>query len=367
MSLEQEIQAARKKVVTDGYEMSIGEIMNLYRDNEIKIKPDFQRLFRWNESQKTRFIESILLGIPIPPIFVYSGESGVWELVDGLQRLSTIFEFAGILKTGNGDNLPGSILEGTKLLPSLSGKRWHATEGSPETGFSQDQQLAIKRSRLRVEILKQESDPWAKYELFQRLNTGGSILSPQEVRSCVMVMINMDFYQWIGDLAHSADFSNCIDQTETAEMKQQDIELALRFLVYRRIPYRPGMDVHEYLDDGMMQIASNPNFPYAEEKSTFEWTFERLNNLLGSDSFKRWDGNQFGGKFLMSVFEVVATGISSNRTSIELLGTNMNEFIISKVKNLWGNDVFIANSGAGIRGTTRLAKLLPLAQTYFRP
>ena len=90
MALADEILAARKKVVTDGYEMSLGEIINLYKDEELVIDPVFQRLYRWDDERKTRFIESLILGIPVPPIFVYQRDNGVWELIDGLQRLSTV-------------------------------------------------------------------------------------------------------------------------------------------------------------------------------------------------------------------------------------------------------------------------------------
>ncbi len=95
MSLEEEIAVASKKVIKDGYDMSIGELMSLYRDGELVINPKYQRYFRWDLFQKTRFIESLLLGIPIPPIFVYTTSGRKWELVDGLQRVSTILEFAG--------------------------------------------------------------------------------------------------------------------------------------------------------------------------------------------------------------------------------------------------------------------------------
>lgn len=98
MTLLNEVQVARKKVVADGYDMSLGELINLYRDDELRIDPVFQRLFRWDDERKTRFLESILLGIPFPPIFVYQDENGVWELIDGLQRLSTIFQLTGDLK-----------------------------------------------------------------------------------------------------------------------------------------------------------------------------------------------------------------------------------------------------------------------------
>src|SRR5688572_29845640 len=98
MALKDDIEVARREIVSDGYEMSVGELINLYSNSEIIVSPDFQRLFRWNSSRKTTFIESLLLGIPIPPIFVYQNQDGIWELIDGLQRLSTVFEFVGILR-----------------------------------------------------------------------------------------------------------------------------------------------------------------------------------------------------------------------------------------------------------------------------
>ena len=84
--------------------MSIGELLNLYRDKELDIHPEFRRVFRWTDYQKTRLIESLLLGIPIPPIFACQRTDGVWDVVDGVQRLSTIFQFIGELRD-EGNNL----------------------------------------------------------------------------------------------------------------------------------------------------------------------------------------------------------------------------------------------------------------------
>jgi len=110
MTLETEIATASKDITKDGYDMSLGELINLYRDEELIIDPEFQRFFRWDITRKTRFIESLLLGIPIPPVFVFQNKDGVWELIDGLQRLSTIFEFLGILKEEDDKIFPPSIL-----------------------------------------------------------------------------------------------------------------------------------------------------------------------------------------------------------------------------------------------------------------
>src|ERR1700690_4336180 len=101
----EEIETKAQTIHTDAYPMSIGELISVYKDEELDIHPEFQRFFRWTELQKSKFIESILLGIPIPSIFVSQREDGVWDVVDGVQRLSTIFEFTGVLRNEDGKRL----------------------------------------------------------------------------------------------------------------------------------------------------------------------------------------------------------------------------------------------------------------------
>ena len=191
MALQDEIKKAKKEIVSDGYDMSVGEIISLYKEGDMIIDPYFQRLFRWEKEQKTKFIESLLLGIPIPPIFVFQG---IWELIDGLQRLSTIFEFAGILRLPKGETATPMSLGSAGFIPSLAGKYWNSTSDQEDNGIGRINQFEMRRARIRVEILRKESDPFVKYELFQRLNTGGAKLSEQEVRNCMTVMLNKGFY-----------------------------------------------------------------------------------------------------------------------------------------------------------------------------
>lgn len=368
MALIEEVQAARKKVVTDGYEMSLGEILNLYRDDELKIDPVFQRLFRWEDERKTRFIESILLGIPFPPIFVFQDENGILELIDGLQRLSTLFQLTGDLKGERAEELGPLVLNGTQFLPSFDGKRWAESAEGAGDGIGQALQIEIKRARVRVEILKSESDLAAKFELFQRLNTGGAVLTEQEVRNSIAVSINPDFYHWLMERANDASFRTTTAQTEVAIEAQAGTELALRFFAFRSIPYRAGLDVHEYLDRALLQMATNPNFDMASEAAVFGRTFQYLNDALGNRAFKRWNGQAFTGKFLMSVFEVLATGTSHNLDGLGAMQLeDRNQFLVQAAQRLWSNEVFAANSGAGVRGTTRLTRLLPIAANLLKP
>jgi hypothetical protein len=200
MAIVEEVEQAKRTVTTDAYQMSFGEVGNLYQDKDLVINPEFQRLFRWTNFQKSRLIESILLGIPIPPIFVYERTDGKWELVDGLQRISTVLEFMGVLRDAEADEaddpLSPSILSPTNYLPSLNNAVWERSDRIK--GYAlKDQieirkvlQLSIRRSRIGVEILKRSSDAHTKYDLFQRLNSGGSIANAQELRNCIAVMVN---------------------------------------------------------------------------------------------------------------------------------------------------------------------------------
>jgi hypothetical protein len=370
MSLDQEIAVARKEIVADGYDMSVGEIMNLYKEKEILINPAFQRLFRWTDSQKTRFIESLLLGIPIPPVFVVQGEKGVWELIDGLQRLSTVLEFAGLLRDENDVTRPPSSLGGTAFLPSLAGKRWEPSDDQSEDGIGKEQQLQIKRARLRVEILKKESDPKAKFELFQRLNSGGANLTPQEVRNSVAVMLNPGLFDWLVERSEDTNFKLTTAQTDTALEQQAGVELALRFFAFRNVPYSPGLDVHEYLDQALERMASDEVFPRQAEEEVFTKTFRWLCEALGDHAFKKWNAqqHQFMGKFLMSGFEVISVGVAANAIALEAMTLEVrNAHLIARVQALWADATFSASSGAGVRGTTRLANLLPMGQAFLSP
>ena len=92
IKIEEIVSKKRNTLKTDRLDMSFGELINIYSDKELFISPEYQRAFRWSDYQRTRFIESVLLGIPIPPIFVAEDDNGKWEVVDGLQRISTIYK-----------------------------------------------------------------------------------------------------------------------------------------------------------------------------------------------------------------------------------------------------------------------------------
>lgn len=365
-NLQIEIDNKRKEIRSDSYSMSIGEWISLYKEQELEIHPEFQRFFRWSDYQKTSFIESILLGIPIPAIFVSQREDGVWDVVDGLQRLSTIYQFAGILKDDKGNLVAPLVLEETKYLKSLAGKKWEDLKSS-KNSLTPAQRLLIKRSKINANILVKESDPSAQYELFQRLNTGGSICNSQEVRSCIVVSLNPELYRWMKGLSQNEDFQNCISLNEKAIEEQYDLEILSRFLVLRTVDEnelkRIG-NIDNFITDRIRIIAEDSNYNFEEESTAFGVTFRVLSECMSDESFRKYDSNKskFRGGFLLAPFEVIALGIGYNYKAYN--NTNCAD-LRDKIIDIWLSSEYTSASGRGKDARTRLPKLIPLGREIF--
>lgn len=368
MSLQEEIDKNRQEIKTDSYSMSIGELISLYEHDEIEIHPDFQRFFRWSAHQKSNFIESILLGIPIPSIFVIQRDDGVWDVIDGLQRLSTIYEFVGILPHKNKAKEDNFVtLKETTYLPSLRGKKWNDSEDKSNS-LTTTQRLLIKRARMEVNIVEKESDKLIQYELFQRLNTGGSIATPQEVRNCILLMLNKELYELMRSLADSDSFKSCIALSDRLYEEQYDMELVLRFILLfdrdNESLQQLGGDVNEFLTARMREKALNNNLDISHIKQAFDVTFDLLNTTMEDNSFKRYkaEDDRFLGGFLLSAYEVIALGIGyhyKNPVSPDKIADN--------IKAIWSNDTYKKWSGAGVNAARRLPYLIPLGREVFSP
>lgn len=363
--LEQEIAQKKNEISTDGYPMSIGELISLYKEEELDIHPEFQRYFRWSILQKTKLIESILLGIPIPSIFVSQRDDGVWDVVDGLQRLSTIFEFIGVLKDEKKILLPPSILVRTEYLPSLEGKKWD--DANAENSFTSSQRLGFKREKLDIKIVKKESDDAIKYELFQRLNTLGSKLSDQEVRNCLLVMLNKPFYEWLRTLSKDPSFLSSISIPDRLLEQQYNMELALRFIILIDIDVgdiKTTQDLGAFITEKMIDYAGSEVFDKDVEEDIFKRTFKYLDNAMEEKSFKKYNDakQRFEGKFLLSAFESVAIGVSKNINAVE--GVSTENFRLKMIEH-WSNPDFTVKTGSGVNVTSRVPVIVPIGISTF--
>ena len=314
-ALESQLEKARREISSDGYPMSIGELTNLYRDGELNIRPEFQRFFRWTTLQKSRLVESILLGIPLPSIFVAQTEDGTWELVDGLQRVSTLLELQGLLQAVDGSLAPALVLEETKYLPGLDGMVWE-DEDDDERSLTSAQRLDIKRSKIDVKILKRDSSAATKFDLFQRLNSYGSVLTAQEIRSALLVGASPDFFAWVERLASRSSFVDSVNLSERLVDEKYDLELVLRFLVLHNWPedklrLKDLRNFSGVLDDASVELATNFDTVRDGLEEVFDATFDLITAGGGEDLFRRWseEDGDFRGSFLNTAFEVIALGL----------------------------------------------------------
>ncbi len=192
-------------------------------DGELNAAPVYQRKFRWSEKDESRLVESLFLGLPVPSVFVASNPDFSLEIVDGLQRVSTLVHFlaadeAALEKIGKSSPLK---LQGLEKLKELEGATF--SEVPPEI------QRYFARLPLRITTLTDKSDAEIRFQLFERLNRGALALSAQEVRTVVYRGPLIDL---IKELAEESGFRNLVKLESRAEEDGTRDELVLKFFTY---------------------------------------------------------------------------------------------------------------------------------------
>jgi uncharacterized protein with ParB-like and HNH nuclease domain len=371
ITLQEQIDAARMQVHTDSYPMSIGELINLYDDGEIDIHPEFQRVYRWTDDQKSKLIESILLGIPLPSIFVAQRKDGVWDVVDGLQRISTILSFMGKLKGPDGKTLKPLKLQSTKYLPALADKVWEDPH-NPDSEVDVEIKRVFKREKLDIKIIKRESEGDTKFELFQRLNTGGSKLSDQEVRNCMLLMLNEEAYKWQKELCKNDNFSSTTPISEKQQEECYNQELALRFFVQRHSDpaiRKEHTDVAPYLNAEMSALFNvDSTFDYDKEKDIFDRTFKLLNTALGDNAFKKYnrEKGKYEGAISLPVYEAITVAVSNAILSMNKTDQEIISLIQLKTQEIVDKQEFIETLEKRTRPIDRMVAMATLGKDLMK-
>lgn len=318
--------------------------------------------------------ESILLGIPVPPIFLFETDSGSWELIDGLQRISTMFEFMGILKEPNSMTLrPPSVMEATSYLSSFGNTVWERSDRiksvqiANQNPLSKPIQFEFKRARLNLQILKRPSDVHTKYDLFQRLNSGGSIATPQEVRNCAVIMASEPFYRFLESLSKFESFAVVSRISDRGDIIQKPLEFVMRFVTFLYNDFDSSFDVEEFIDKNIVELAEAPSV-FGGVEGVFKETFGLLESALGADALRRYDASKaaFVGHVGQVALEAVAVGVARNLKLISQLD-NPAEFIERRVKDFWSQPEVKTFAKPGLSGGKRILSTLPFGEKFFKP
>ena len=351
-SLEDIIDDKIGEVRTESLDLTFGEIVNLHATRELVIQPEYQRLFRWSDDQKSRLIESILLELPIPQIFVIERETGVFELIDGLQRVSSVIQFINPAVL----DLEPLVLQGCDLVTELNDKKFD--------DLSLRLRLTIKRSSVRTVVIKRQSKFFLRYTMFKRLNTGGVSLDPQEIRNCSARMVGEDgtrFYSFLQNKATHPAFLNCIESLAQVEKdKKGDEELVLRFLATKNARHLFKESVRDWLDNYMEKILlKDIEFDYEKEEINFNKVFIYLSNALGEGSFVKYRGDKPIGGLAPAYYEAITIGTLNAIDEIINLPIDL---VRKKVIATVQTDDFRQNTGPGANKRSKLEGRIKVIQ-----
>lgn len=357
VKVENEIENNKKSFRSYKVDMTFGELMNLYVNDEMKISPPYQRLFRWDRTQRTNFIESLLLEIPIPPIFVAEDENGKWEVVDGLQRLSTFFSFIGCLNECDDTSEPKNnwkMKEGD-LIKSIKGMTYN--------DLPTKNQLNLKRAFCSVIVIQTEKEDYdTRYVIFNRLNTGGTKLSDQEIRNVIYRGISEKFNEFLRVYGSNDDFKELIQTTQNKIDALFLDELILRFCALYNNSDNIKGNLSQYMTKFMEKIvqkSANDETIIDEYESIFNRTITLL-RPLGKDIFN--NQGKMGKRFSTSYYDGIMIGVSQNIEFCEKLPvTELN----NRIQQLKNDDEFEKYTGTGAQNKRNVIGRINRANEIF--
>jgi Protein of unknown function DUF262 len=242
--MQHELDEQRRRIDVDNYTITVRELLSMAERNELHRAPEYQRKFRWDEEAESRLIESLLLGLPVPNIFVATNPDGSWEVVDGLQRISTLIHFA----SNSSDQLEEINKEHNLTLTGL--EKLDAFNGVTFDSLPMPVQLAFTKRGMGVTALSDKSDSQARFDTFERLNRGSVELSSQEVRACIY---QGKFNDLLRELAEYPSFRSLVKLQRKNEDNATREELVLKFFAYLHARDRFGGAVKEFLNDYMQE------------------------------------------------------------------------------------------------------------------
>lgn len=266
LKIQKQLDESRRSVAFDSYDITVKQLYDMVLEGMIDIAPEYQRHFVWDVNRQSALIESLLLGIPIPSLFMATNKDSSWEVIDGLQRLTTILNFIA------DEESVSKISIGYKKLKLTGLEKLNAMNGVSYSQLPMSMQFMLQTRPLRITVLNDRSDFSVRYDLFERLNTGGVTLHEQEIRNCVFIG---DFNDFIKELSLNEDFQSVVKMTATAERSGSYEELVLRFFAYYENGENFNHSVKGFLNDFMESKTKS-----FKEKKNYKKYFENTFRIL---------------------------------------------------------------------------------------
>jgi len=295
---------AQDSLVVQQSDFSLETIAHMVKSESIDISPHYQRRDRWKDSKQSALIESFLLNVPVPPVYLSEDDYGKYSVIDGKQRITAIYEFlTGKLK-----------LKDLKEFPDLNGSTFIDIP-------SQLRNVLTVRPFIRVITLLKQSDPELKYEVFLRLNTGGEKLGRQEIR-------NVAYSGSLNDLLLELSENEILKQKlkitskkSNSYRKMDDVEHVLRFFTINKNWKNMGTVLGDEMDRFMIL---QRDVDINNLRETFTKSIDRCVNLWGNYAFfKPVNDNDWRTQLISPLFD-------AQMVSVAMLTENQFQHISSK-------------------------------------
>lgn len=298
------------------------ETINLQiQKGNIDLQPGFQRRVAWDDERKSRLIESIIVGLPVPNIVLAENKDsrGKFIVIDGKQRLVAISEYMQ----------DGYKLRGLDMRADLNGKAL--------SELPQEDREHLENATIRASVIRNWKDDNFLYVTFFRLNSGSLPLSPQELRKALIganLISAIDDYM-LGSDAFKAIFGQGLDK------RMRDSELVLRFVAYDRSLGDYRGDFKEFLDNNTRFFEddwSNKAPQIEDILKRLDLALEAAYQIFGQDAFKKWIGDKYERVINRAVFDCISRFFAQPEVSAEAI-TRRNE-VVTAFQEVCGNQAF---------------------------
>jgi uncharacterized protein with ParB-like and HNH nuclease domain len=284
-------------IMSWGADLSFREIISMYDEDEL-VKPELQRKYVWDKKMASRFVESVLLGLPVPSVFF--AQSGSQKLiVDGYQRIMTIYDYVNGVWSGDGKVF--------RLVNSqLINDRWRNKSFSELT---KDDQRRIRSTTIHAIIFEQkkpENDDTSLYQIFERINTSGKILAAQEIRNCVYQGSLNDL---LFELNKDSIWRKLYGSAEE-DSRMRDLECILRFFALKPKKIRNSsskqISLKKTLNEFMGEHKNVLEKDVSKLNNDFLTTIYEIDKKIGKNAFRNSTKGKFSSKFHPAVYDAIA-------------------------------------------------------------
>lgn len=313
VEIESELRVNLKKfsqAVIWGTDWTTETIARQLEKGNIDLNPSFQRRDAWSDKEKSRLIESLMLGLPVPPIILAESKTkkNSYIVIDGKQRLLSIRRFYSKIsekefkeKGLNEKNVFKQLkLRGLDILTEFNGKTYNKIEED-----NIDYINNLDNQSIRTIVIKNWPDEAFLYTVFLRLNTGSKKLSPQELRQALKPGAFLDF---LDEATADSHWIKSMLNNKSADPRMKDIELALRYYGFKFFVEEYQGNLKEFLDFTCEQM----NMTWEKEETNIRVAFEELENAIEftekifqpQQPFSRYTEGKCNEKFNRAIFEV---------------------------------------------------------------